>query len=100
MSVIVAGTVRVPPENLAVFREHMVAMIEGSRAESGCLIYSYAEDVLEPGLIRIFEIWRDQIDLDTHGLSTHMGQWRAAWPQFGVTERHLSVFDVTDQRPL
>ncbi len=37
----------------------MAAMITASRAETGCLGYSYAEDVLDPGLIRVCELWTD-----------------------------------------
>ena len=60
MSLIVAGTIRVPPANLDAFRPHMLAMMAATRAEDGCMAYSYAEDVAEPGLIRVFEAWRDQ----------------------------------------
>ena len=100
MSVIVAGVIRVPSEGLPAFRQHMQAMIEGSRAENGCLVYSYAEDVLEPGLIRVFEIWRDQTDLDAHFLSQHMAEWRAAWPRFGVSERALAAYDAANERTI
>ena len=37
MSLIIAGTVRVPPEFLNDFRPHMRAMLDASRAEDGCL---------------------------------------------------------------
>ena len=100
MTLIVAGTVRVPPANVALFLPHMVAMIEASRAEEGCLDYSYAEDVNDPGLIRVFEAWRDEEALTLHFLTPHMAHWRAAWPQFGVSERRLSAYDVTGQRSL
>ncbi|WP_411287350.1 putative quinol monooxygenase [Phenylobacterium sp.] len=63
MSLIIAGTVRVPPENLAHFQPHMQAMLAASRAEDGCITSSYAVDVAEPGLVRIFEAWRDQAAL-------------------------------------
>ena len=45
MSILIAGTVRVPPENIEAFRPHMEAMLAASRAEDGCLTYSYAFDV-------------------------------------------------------
>jgi len=98
MNLIVAGSVRLPPEKLDAFRHEMRAMVEATRAEAGCIAYSYAEDVLEPGLIRVFEIWRDEAALDDHLLSTHMSRWRAAWPDFGVTERRLSAYDVSGER--
>ena len=58
MTLIIAGTVRVPAGNLEAFRPHMLAMLTASRAEDGCVTYSYGEDIAEPGLIRVFEVWR------------------------------------------
>jgi quinol monooxygenase YgiN len=100
MTLIVAGTVRVPPQNLASFRPNMLAMIEASRAEDGCLEYSYAQDVAEPGLIRVFEAWRDQDALAAHVRTGHMAAWRAAWPSFGVSDRRLLAYEVADRREL
>lgn len=100
MSVIVAGVVRVPPENLEALRPHMEAMIARSRAEDGCLAYSYAVDVLDPGLIRVFEAWRDEAALEAHFRAPHLAEWRAAWPAFGVSDRRLSLYDVAADRPL
>ena len=82
MTLIVAGTVRVPPENIDGLRPHMVAMMAASRAEDGCFDYSYAEDVAEPGLIHVFERWRDQAALDAHFKHRRTWPaWRAAWPE-------------------
>jgi quinol monooxygenase YgiN len=98
VSLVIAGTIRVPPERLDAFRPHMLAMLEASRAEAGCLIYSYAEDVAEPGLIRVFEAWRDQTALDAHFAQPHLAAWRAAWPEFGVSDRRLIAYEVASER--
>src|SRR5690242_1488129 len=100
MSVIIAGTVRVPPENVERFKPHMAAMLAASRAEDGCVVYSYAVDVEDPGLIRVFEAWRDQAALDAHFKTPHLAEWRAAWPEFGVTDRRLVAYDVAAERAL
>ena len=100
MSLIIAGTVRVPPENLARFQPHMQAMLSASRAEDGCLSYSYAVDVAEPGLVRIFEAWRDQASLEAHFATEHMAACRAAWPQFAVSDRRLIAYEVASERSL
>jgi quinol monooxygenase YgiN len=100
MSLIVAGTVRVPPENLDGLRPHMIAMMATTRAEDGCEAYAYAEDVAEPGLVRIFEIWRDQTALDAHFNTAHMAAWRAAWPGFGVSDRNLKAYEIAAERPI
>jgi quinol monooxygenase YgiN len=100
MSLVIAGTVRAPPENLAALKPHQLAMLAASRAEDGCLTYSYGLDVAEPGLIRVFEIWRDQAALDAHFQAPHMAVWRAACAELGVSDRRLSLYEVTAERGL
>ena len=100
MTLIIAGTVRVPAENLAGLKPHMLAMLTASRAEDGCYEYSYGEDVAEPGLIRVYEAWRDQAALDAHFRSAHMAAWRAAWPSFGVSDRKLFAYETASERLL
>ena len=93
--IVLAGSVRLPPENLEAARPVMAAMIAASRAEEGCLSYGFAHDVLEPGLIRIFELFRDAEALQVHGQSQHMKDWRAAWPALGIGERQITRYEVT-----
>ncbi len=100
MTLIIAGTVRVPPENLEAFRPHMMAMLTASRAEDGCYEYSYAVDVADPGLVRIYEAWRDQAALDAHFQTPHMATWRSHWPAFGVSDRKLFAYETASERPL
>jgi quinol monooxygenase YgiN len=91
---LIVGTVRLPPERLHDARPAMRAMVEASRAEDGCLEYSYAEDALDPGLIRVTELWRDQAALDRHFRSAHIAAWRAAWPALGLRDRDLRKYEV------
>jgi quinol monooxygenase YgiN len=100
VSLIIAGTVRVPPENLGSLKPHMLKMLSASRAEDGCITYSYGEDVAEPGLIRVFEAWRDQAAIEAHFKAAHMAIWRTACAEHGVSDRKLSAYEVASERPL
>ena len=95
---LIVGTVRLPPGNLDAARPVMRRMVDASRAEPGCLDYGYAEDVLEPGLIHVKEMWVDQSALDRHFASPHIAEWRAAWPELGICERRLVVYEVGEPR--
>lgn len=95
---LIVGTIRLPPERLAAARPVMKRMADSSRAEDGCLDYSYAEDVLESGLIRVNEMWRDQTCLDRHFASPHLAEWRAAWPALGIHDRQLRSYEVGEPR--
>jgi quinol monooxygenase YgiN len=100
MTLIIAGTMRVPPENLSALKPQMRAMLTASHAEDGCMTYSYGEDVAEPGLIRVFEAWRDQAAIEAHFKAAHMTTWRAACAEHGVSDRKLSAYEVVSERPL
>ena len=100
MSLIIAGTVRVPPEVLNDFRPHMRAMLDASRAEDGCLEYSYAEDVLDPGLIRVSEVWESRAQLDAHMQTPHMALWQQERAALGLTGRSIAVFEAGEPGPL
>lgn len=100
MSVIVAGTFRVPPENLDGLWPHLVAVIEATRAEDGCVVYSYGKDALEPGLIRVFEVWRDQAAVDAHFQMEHMKTWQAERAKFGLFDRRITAYEVASQKDI
>lgn len=95
---LIVGTVRLPATNLERARPAMQAMVQASRAEAGCLEYSYGEDVLEPGLIHVKELWSDQAALDAHFASSHIQAWRAAWPALEIGDRNLRAYDVGSPR--
>jgi len=95
---LIIGTIRLPAENVPAALPAMTAMVEGSRAEAGCIDYGYAQDVLDPGLIHVKELWRDQAALDRHFASAHIAAWRAAWPALGIGERDLRLYEVGEPR--
>lgn len=93
--IIVAGTVRVEPAKREAARAIMEKMILASRAEDGCIDYAYAVDVLDPGLVRVWEVWRDREVVQRHFQTPHLAEWRAAWLAFGITDRKLAIYDVS-----
>ena len=72
-----AGTFRVPPEKLGEAEPHMAAVIEASGREEGCLYFAFGYDVLEPGLVNVMELWRDQAALDAHRETAHFQAYLA-----------------------
>ncbi len=93
--IILAGTVRIPLEKIAAARPHLEAMVRASRAELGCRAYSFAFDVFEPGLVRIFEVFDDAHARQAHSVSPHMQAWRESWPELGVGERDMVLYEIS-----
>lgn len=98
--IVVAGTVRIDPAKLDLARAEMVKMVSVSRAEDGCITYSYAIDVLEPRLVHVFEVWRDRTALERHFKTPHIAAWRATWPAIGISDRKLSLYEVASVAPI
>ncbi len=98
--IVVAGTLRLPPERLEIAKPHMQAMIEGSSAEAGCLFYTYAQDLFDPALFHVIERWRDREALMSHFQTPHMMTWRAAFAKMGLTDRDLVSFEAGEPTPL
>lgn len=96
---LITGTIRLPPARLHDARPAMRVMIEKSRAEAGCLEYSYAEDVLDPGLMHINELWDTRAHLQAHFRSDHIANWRAHWADLEISERRLKLYEVGESEP-
>lgn len=96
---LITGTIRLPPDRLAEALPAMRAMIAASRAETGCITYSYAEDVLEAGLMRITELWDTRAHLNAHFRSDHIAIWRSHWADLAISERRLWLYEVGEGEP-
>ena len=97
--IVIEGTVRIPPSNLAAARDVMEQMIRASRAEAGCIDYAYSVDVLDAGLIRVTERWESREALAAHFKTAHMATWRAFFPELGITDRSLRLYEA-DPEPI
>ena len=98
--IIVAGTARIPPENLARWRDAAKVVIAATRMEAGCRVYSFAEDIVEPGLVRIFEIWETRAALDAHGATPHIAVWRSVLAEIAAFDRELKTYEAAEGKPL
>ncbi len=90
---ILSVNLRVPKSDQDRLRPEMEKVVQASRREPGCLAYSYGFDLLEPDIIRVFEIYADDAALKAHGESEHFKAWRAVSGQYPREERTL--FDAT-----
>ena len=97
--VIVAGTFEVDPEQREAFLTGRIDGMRTSRAEPGCLEYTFSADPTDPGRVLLFERWARQEDLDTHLAAARA---RPASPGTGVAPKAASIFvyNVTGERPL
>ncbi len=95
MSVAVIGQFRMPAANMEQARPLMRKVMEATRAEDGCIEYNYAEDVLDPGLIRVSEVWQSREQLTAHLATDHMRVWGEERVALGLSGRVITVFEVS-----
>lgn len=98
--IIVVGTIRIPEDLVEALLPIARATLAASRKEAGCLAYSYAFDVEDRGLVRVFEQWRSRADLDAHFKEPHMRPWRAKLAEVGARDRSLLAYEVGQGTPI
>ena len=98
--IIVSGILRLAAADLARLREAAAGVLSATRAEDGCIVYSFAEDLLEPGLVRIYEEWESREALAAHGRSAHIAAWHKALSAVTVIERDLKLIEAGKAEPL
>lgn len=97
--VIVGGSFAVEPG----LREEYIAersdLMRRSRAERGCLEYTFSADPLDPGRVVLFERWESRADLDAH-LDASRAQPLPVTPQVPASSSVITVYDVSGESPL
>lgn len=90
----VLGSFRLPADRVQEALPEMRKVIAASLQEAGCLAYSYAEDVMEPGLFRVHEMWSSREALALHFEKPHMTEWTAIRETLGFSDRRIRLFDL------
>jgi quinol monooxygenase YgiN len=92
--ILIQGHLKTAPENAAKLKAAAAPLIAATREEPGCLAYTFAEDLGEPGLIHILERWADEAALDAHNKTAHLAAFMGALPTLGLTALRLARYDA------
>ncbi|MFD1612988.1 putative quinol monooxygenase [Sphingomonas tabacisoli] len=98
--IIVEGQARLAAGELERLKDAMRAQVEASRAEPGCLEYSYSADVLDPDVMRIIEKWESQEALERHFKAPHMAVFNAAFRAATVLSIKVDAWSAEHSRTL
>lgn len=86
---VVSVALKVPEAEQAHFLAISRSLIDASRLEPGVLAYSFAIDIFDKGMFRIFEIYNDRAALEAHMASGHFKEWRSQTHSYERVERHI-----------
>lgn len=67
----IVATLRARPEHGDEVKKALLACVEGSRKEEGCLFYDLHVDQSEPLRFVFIEGWKDQAAIDYHKTTDH-----------------------------
>ena len=93
--VIVAGHVTVDPSERESYLEGCINVVVQARAATGCLDFTIAADLVDPGRVNIFERWESRAAVEAFRGSGPSDEQGAAMLSASVAE-----YDVADVRPL
>ncbi|MCU1494053.1 MAG: antibiotic biosynthesis monooxygenase [Acidimicrobiaceae bacterium] len=97
--VIVAGTFEVEPDRREEFLAGHHELMRNSRAELGCLEYTFSADPLDPGRVVLFERWASQEALDAHLVAPRPAP-ASSRDVVETKTASIIIYDVTGERPL
>jgi quinol monooxygenase YgiN len=90
----VFGSFRLPVDARDRACPLMRAVIAATLAEPGCRAYAYAEDVAEPGLFRVTELWDSREALSAHFETPHMKSWTEQRAALGFSDRRIAAYEI------
>jgi quinol monooxygenase YgiN len=93
--IVLAGTIRIAPGMREKALPHIRAIVAASRAEEGCIAYSFSFDANDDHLVHIFECFRDRAAREAHRTMPHMAVWRASWAEAGIGDRRMMEYEVS-----
>ena len=94
------GTIKLGRTIDAATQKAMVEMVRASRAEDGCLDYTFARDMADPDTLVLFERWRDRAALEAHGQSAHMAEFQKVMAANPPASRDIRIYETDDGQPL
>ena len=96
----VNGTIRVADDASEDGIAAIITMMEKSRAETGCIDYTFARDLTDPQVLVLFERWRDAAALAAHGQSEHMRAFQQVMAANPPLARDIRLYETDDGRSL
>ncbi len=97
---VVAGTLDFDPVHREAALAAAIAMQHATRAEAGCLAYSFSADLEDPGRLHVAEKWTSQEALDAHFAAPHKGEFGKAAAAAGIKNGRVLKYEETSEAPV
>ena len=98
--IVIAGTLQANPEKLTEARAALLAVQEATRANDGCVQYTFSQDLADPALFHIFEYWDDADKLAAHGKADHFKAFNSTIREWIAGRPSILQYSVSKVGPL
>lgn len=96
---LIAGFVRFDPQQRDATRAAILDQVRATREEPGCIRYIVAEDVEQPGTLRVMAEWVSWEALVAHFRTPHMDAFHGRVGWLGVREFTLQKYLIDFSGP-
>ncbi len=94
--IVVNAVVESTEANIAALEEAITEMEARSRAEEGCLDYTFSVELNRPGVLRITEKWSNLAALKAHFEQPHMTAFRAAMAKYPAATVRATFYEAKE----
>jgi quinol monooxygenase YgiN len=98
--IVVAGSVLVQDSKRECAIEVALIISKATKAEAGCVDYTFYSDLENPNRFFIFEVWETQAALDKHFQTEHMRVFNQHLPEVLAAKPEIMRYEVSSAAPL
>lgn len=98
--IVISGTFTMEPADRDKFLEAAKAVMAPTLQEEGCHAYSFTPDIVDPGVVHLFEKWDGEASLGPHMKAEHIRTFGRALKELKVTGRNLTMYEVASEKPM
>ena len=92
--IIVTARVEIDPAHLGELKSAVATMENASRAESGCVDYTFALELSNSSVVRIIERWQSMEALTAHFATPHMAAFNKAFTAHPPKSIDVKVYEA------
>ena len=97
---VISVSLRIDPAKREEATAAAIEVMRATRAEPGCVAYTFSTDLEDPSRIHVFERWASQGALESHFRSPHMAVFQKKMGGFGVKDMKVERFEIAKAGPL
>ena len=97
---LIEGTFNLEPADRDPFLEAAKAVMAETLKEDGCHAYCFSPDIIDSGMVHIFEKWESQDHLSAHMKADHIRTFGRALKPLTILGRKFTQYEVASEKPM